>query len=62
MAYKCIKSEWKNASQDYECEFICDSEDDIQNLPQCSAGSIAIVVASGMPTYMMNASGQWVKI
>ena len=61
MAIKQTKQEW-NALTGWVCEFICDSEADIANLPECSAGSMAIVATEGMPIYMMNASGQWVRV
>lgn len=60
MVYECKKT--KFTSSDYEKEFICDSEEDIAVLPECSPGSMAIVAKEGMPIYMKNASGEWVKV
>ena len=61
MAYKQKKNEW-NPLSGWECEFICDTEADILYLPNCSAGSMAIVTTDGMPNYMVNASGEWVRV
>lgn len=62
MAYKKIKEKAYLQTEEYVCDFICDTEDDIANLPDCVAGSIAIVAQEGMPIYMRNASGEWVKV
>lgn len=62
MAYKCTKSEWSNQFGGYTCEFVCDSEADIASLPECNPLSTAIVATEGMPVYMVNASGEWVKV
>lgn len=42
-------------------EFICDTESDVENLPQCMCGATALVVETG-DAYVVNASGVWVKI
>jgi len=43
-------------------EFVCDTADDVENLPQyCAAGSTAFVIATG-DLYMMNSEKEWVKI
>lgn len=44
----------------YKKNFICDSEADIANLPECLPGSQAVVVTTGA-LYVVNASGDWVK-
>lgn len=60
MAYKCIKREW--AAGSYLCEFVCDEESDIKDLPtDCCAGSTATVVEP-LNVHMMNASGEWKKL
>lgn len=44
-------------------EYVCDSVEDLDSLPRCSSGSIAIVLESGNTTvYMKNAEGKWVKM
>lgn len=44
-------------------EYICDSSADLDSLPRCSSGSIAIVLEPGNTTvYMKNAEGKWVKM
>lgn len=61
MAYKCIEKKWGKVD-DCTYKFICDSEDDIANLPKCNPGSMAIVAVEGSPVYVVNASGEWVVI
>lgn len=39
-------------------EFLCDTENDVESLPECNTGSTAVVIASGN-VYMVNASGEW---
>ena len=56
MGYKTISNE------DNICEFVLDSEEDVAQLPKCAPSSMAIVVTEGLPIYMVNASGEWVKI
>ena len=62
MAIKKINEEYKPNVGGYTEEFICDSEADVVNLPQSLTGSMAIVATEGMPVYMVNASGQWVRV
>ena len=57
-----LKEEYNRLTGKCICEFLCDSEDEINTLPDCSAGSTAIVGASGLPAYIKNASEQWVKV
>lgn len=43
-------------------EFVCDTENDISNLPEdCSPGSIAFVI-EGAKVYMFNNSKEWVSL
>ena len=58
MAYKLVDSDWCSCVSDYRKEYIVDTEADIANLPQCCAGSSALVVESG-DVFIVNASGEW---
>lgn len=60
MAIKCINNAYAACQPDYKREFICDSEADVANLPDCCTGSMAVVVDTGA-VYMVNASGNWAK-
>lgn len=60
MAIKCINNAYAACQPDYKHEFICDSEADVANLPDCCTGSMAVVAATG-EVYIVNASGNWVK-
>lgn len=43
-------------------EYICDTADDIKDLPTgCSVGSTAFVITT-KDVYMLNSSKEWVKI
>lgn len=44
-------------------EFVCDTLEDIKDLPQNGAapGSAAIVISTGA-IYMMNSEGEWVEV
>lgn len=43
-------------------EYVCDTPDDIVNLPRnCGMGSTCIVISTS-EVYMMNSKGEWVKI
>lgn len=50
--------------------FLCDSEDDIQDLPNmkssgdkaCAAGSEAIVLSPSLKIYVLNNKNEWVLI
>ena len=59
MAYKMVNKEWRCYLNDYQCDFVVDTEADISSLPECCVGSSALVVESGA-IYMVNASGAWV--
>ena len=60
MAIKLIKREWQSGD-DYHCEFIMDSAEDAADLPQCCAGSTAIVADKDGAIFMVNASGEWAE-
>jgi hypothetical protein len=42
-------------------EYVCDSTDDLINLPKCSMGSTALIITTS-EVYMKNSSGEWVKL
>lgn len=42
---------------------VCDAAADVSDLPTGYApGSIAVVADSGLPTYVLNASGTWTSV
>jgi hypothetical protein len=44
-------------------EYVCDSVSDLDSLPRCASGSIAIVLENGNTmVFMKNAEGKWVKL
>lgn len=44
-------------------EYICDSVADLNSLPQCAPGSVAIILEEGNTVvYMKNSNGEWVKL
>lgn len=44
-------------------EYVCDSVDDLDTLPRCAPGSIAVVLEPGNAAiYMKNTEGKWVKL
>lgn len=42
-------------------EFVCDTTDDLKDLPRCEMGSSAIVLSESA-VYMKNGAGKWVKL
>ena len=58
MAFKLISREW-SADGSFIKQFILDSSADVNNLPKCAAGSVAIVADKDGALYMANASGEW---
>lgn len=43
-------------------EYVCDSPEDIPNLPgHCATGSTAIIIATA-EVYIKNSAGEWVKL
>ena len=61
MAIGIVKREYCAFDDDYRCDFIVDSNEDFENLPECCAGSTALSVASGN-IMVVNASREWVKM
>lgn len=61
MAYKLIDQTYRPYVNAPLCEFICDTDADIESLPKCCTGSKALSVATGI-THMVNASGYWVPL
>lgn len=41
-------------------EFLIDSEEDLENLPECPAGSVAKI--AGGKSYRLSPSGEWKEI
>ena len=58
-----IKLSAANGDIQYDVnEYVCDSPEDIPNLPHhCAMGSIAIIISTA-EVYMKNSSGEWVKL
>lgn len=42
-------------------ELVCDTPEDLTNLPPCSMGSTCIAISTG-EVYMLNSSKEWVKL
>lgn len=65
MAYSIINREFvvrKEGIAAYRITAILDSVDDLAAIgTDVAPGSIAIVAGPKFPTYMMNASGEWVE-
>ena len=61
MAWKITNRETKGVDGDVaQVVIVCDTESDISDLPTTYApGSIAVVADSGLPVYLLNASGTW---
>lgn len=57
---KLINTRYCAYTQDKVCEYLCDSESDVANLPTCCPQSTAVICETG-DLYIVNASGQWVK-
>lgn len=44
-------------------EFLLDSEEELQDVPECSPGSVVIILtSSGMVLKMKNSKGEWIDI
>ncbi len=69
MAYKIIRDNCNDEQVGHEIVAILDSAADLAALselkvpvcgrPYAAPGSLAIVADSGLPTYVLNASGEW---
>lgn len=42
-------------------EFACDTVEDLENLPACAMGSVAIVISTA-EVFMLNSKKEWVKL
>lgn len=42
-------------------EFVCDTPDDLKDLPNCAMGSVAIVISTA-EVFMLNSKKEWVKL
>lgn len=60
MAIVQTKREYCECQEDYTYEYLCDTEEDIADLPTCCPQSTALVCSTG-DVYVVNASGKWVK-
>lgn len=61
MAVKMIDQNYNAVLDSYEREWLVDTEADVATLPECCAGSTALVVETGV-VYVVNASGEWVVL
>ena len=61
MAIKTTNREYSECLNGYIEDFICDTEADISSLPKCCPQSTCLVAATGS-VYIVNASGEWVKM
>ena len=59
MAIIQTKREYCACRNDYIYEYLCDTENDVSDLPACCTGSTALVCSTGN-VYIVNASGEWV--
>ena len=59
MAYKLIKEEYCACVDAQRKEFLCDTDADVDTLPQCCTGSTAVSAETGNVA-VVNASGEWV--
>ena len=59
MAAKIVNISWSACLNEYQMDFLCDTDADFADLPKCATGSCAISVASGN-VQMVNTVGDWV--
>lgn len=59
MATKIVNASWCVYLNEYQKDFICDTDADFVDLPKCATGSCAISIASGN-VQMVNTAGEWV--
>lgn len=59
MAYKLIDREYNPHDDASKHSFMCDTDADFANLPECCTGSVAVSAAT-CNVYVVNASGNWV--
>lgn len=60
MAAKIVYVSWCAPLNDYQTDFICDTDSDFADLPKCATGSCAISIASGN-VRIVNTDGEWVN-
>lgn len=58
MAIKLVNEKYCAFVDDYQCEYIVDSDADFANLPEAAPGSTALSPSGAI--MVVNASGQWV--
>lgn len=59
MAYKLVDETYCPYARDNRKEFICDTDADIESLPNCCVGSTAVSIESGN-VFIVNTNGEWV--
>lgn len=42
-------------------EFVCDTPEDLKDLPSCAMGSVAFIISTA-EAYMINSKKEWVKL
>lgn len=63
MSYKIIRDENNKYQMGREITAVLDSVSDLASLgTDFAPGSIAMVADKGVPSYMLNASGEWKEI
>lgn len=60
LSKKLIEIPVDKQTPEYVCEYLCDFEGDVPNLPVCAPSSMAICIDTGA-IYMVNTSGEWAK-
>lgn len=61
MAHKLIDETYCPYTRAKRKEFLCDTDEDFADLPECCTGSTAVSVATGN-VLVVNASGKWVAL
>lgn len=61
MAIKFTTVRWVECLNDYYREFICDTDEDLENLPKSGTGSVAVSLESGR-AMVVNTNNEWVEI
>lgn len=61
MAYKMVARDYNCCGNNYKCEYIADTDADLENLPECDCvGSTAVSLESGR-VMVVNTQGKWVE-
>lgn len=61
MAIKLIEMKYHSCMDDCKCEYITDTDADLENLPKCTGtGSTAVSLESGR-VKAVNTQGKWVE-